>query len=111
MDDPFFSAHYEVYQADNLTIFFADREATAMACLEQFQFCLSGPFSMASSMQKTAHDFRWRVKISFDHFLWAANTCVAAGYCSAMAATPISTGSVSGQRQVLSYLSVSSVTQ
>lgn len=39
VDDPFFSAH-NLNKNDNIT-YYADREATALGCAEQFQFCRS----------------------------------------------------------------------
>jgi hypothetical protein len=40
VDDPFFAAHNEVKYPGADPSYFPDYEATALGCLEQFQYCI-----------------------------------------------------------------------
>lgn len=62
IDDPFFSAHHEYIRhpqtETRLKVYFPDFEATAIGCLEQFQFCpgTTGPCTNWGELSKTLLD-------------------------------------------------------
>jgi hypothetical protein len=40
VEDPFFAAHNRAMSSRNMVVFYPDHEATALGCLEQYQYCV-----------------------------------------------------------------------